>query len=320
VEGISPEVYDRFMHPLRKHQVFPRILSLLELDKQYGKVHITTPIHKANLKEIPAIRDYFRGRTFRRPAFNRLENRSWDEGPWNELSLAPLGGHCPPEQMMHCFFVDWDGAVLACCSDFSKSNKVGDLREESIAEVLANKARSEMLEVFRTKQWCQKDACSRCRCDDNRTTQSIVRSLLLPGEKREQNIPPRAFFSVPMTRRYPEGNIHIDQEVGDGIVIYGPYQCLPPGRYRVVHFVNVLNTFENSARLTIDVNVGYTQCLKSQEIEISEIGPLEIFVDFEIREDLLASLDHDQAWSSFEFRIAKSCVEFVHKDLCLCFR
>src|SRR5215472_3616457 len=131
---------------------------------------------------------------------------------------------------------------LACCSDFSKSNKVGDLRKESIAEALANKARAEMLEVFRTKQWCQKDACSRCRWDDNRTIQSIVRTLLLPGESRERNIPARAFFGVPMTKRDPEGNIHVDRQVGDGIVIYGPYQCVPPGRYRIVHFMNVIKT------------------------------------------------------------------------------
>jgi radical SAM protein with 4Fe4S-binding SPASM domain len=174
VEGISPEVYDRFMDPLTIDRVLPRIHSLLELDKEYGKVHITTPVHKGNLKDIPAIRDYFRDRVVRRPAFTRLENRSWDEGPWNELSLAPVGGHCRPEHLLREFFVDWDGVVLACCSDFWKSNRLGDLRKESIAEVVANRATSDMIEVFRTKQWCQKDACSRCRWDDNTTIQSIV--------------------------------------------------------------------------------------------------------------------------------------------------
>jgi radical SAM protein with 4Fe4S-binding SPASM domain len=317
VEAISAEVYNRFMDPLKIDHVLLKILSLLELDRQYGKVHITTPVNKGNLGHIVELNEYFRGRAVRRPAFTRIGNRSWDGGPWNELSLAPMAGHCTPDHLQNQLIIDWDGVVLPCCPDFSKSNPRGDLKTASIAEVLQTRARLEMMEVFRTKQWSQREACRRCRWDSDDAVQRNVQDLVLDSESPIQHLPPRAFFSVVPTRRGADGHIEVGQEVNDGVVIYGPYQAIPAGRYRIEHTVEVLRTHRSDAKLIIDINVGYEQCLKAKTFEGLEPGPKTLYLNFELDHSFLMSLTHNAAWSSFEFRIAKFGVDFVHKGATL---
>ncbi len=85
------------MHPLKADRVFPKILSLLNSDKS-NKVHITTPVHKGNLGEIPNIRRYFEAHGAGDPHFTHIGNRSWEAGPWSELALAPVGGYCYPDE------------------------------------------------------------------------------------------------------------------------------------------------------------------------------------------------------------------------------
>src|SRR5439155_4770047 len=137
VEGVSSEVYNRFMHPLKADRVFPKIISLLSID-QGKKVHITTPVHKGNLAEVANIHKYFEGYGAGEPHFTQIGNRSWEGGPWSQLALAPVGNWCTPDAL-RTLVIDWDGAVLGCCLDFSKANRLGDLTKQSIREVMNSK-------------------------------------------------------------------------------------------------------------------------------------------------------------------------------------
>jgi sulfatase maturation enzyme AslB (radical SAM superfamily) len=313
VESVSSEIYDRFMHPLKIDRVLPRIMSLLELDKQYGKVHITTPVHKENLAEIGEIYRHFTKHTFRRPAFTRIGNRSWDDGPWGDLSIAPIGGYCRPETLNYFFFVDRDGGVLPCCSDFSKSNRLGNLHTQTIAEVLGGPEVSAMTAVFQKKRWSERAGCNRCRYDDDTTIQRLIQPAILDQPAEIKHLPARAFLSVATAKHHADGSTQIDDNVDDGIVIYGPYQALPAGRYRVSHRVAVTDVAEGGGILTVDANVNYRSCLARTDIAITDPGDRELSIEFEIDSTALNELALNHAWSSFEFRIAKSGVSFVHR-------
>jgi radical SAM protein with 4Fe4S-binding SPASM domain len=298
VEGISPEVYDRFMHPLKAERVFPKIVSLLSVAKD-KQVHITTPVHKGNLAELPAIGKYFKGYGAGEPHFTQISNRSWEDGPWSQLSLLPVGGFCSPDNLK-TFVVDWDGAVLGCCQDFSKSAQLGDLTQQSVTEVLNGKAWLELFEIHRTKNWCHKEACRHCRTDHYDSVQKMIEPLLAPGGDRSQRFSAKSFHVSPGVLRSAEGEIHVGKDVADGIVVYGPYQRLSPGRYRVSHFFDITNISSGTAYIELDIARDGIERTAHKRLPRPKTGPLEIDLDFEAD------------GSVTEFRIAKAGIEFVH--------
>jgi radical SAM protein with 4Fe4S-binding SPASM domain len=298
VEAISPEIYDRLMAPLKAGRVFPKIISLLSLDKE-KKIHITTPVHRANLSEITKIRAYFEAYGAREPTFTQIGNRSWEGGPWSELSLLPVGGFCFPEDL-RTFVIDWDGAVLGCCLDFSKSAQLGDLTKESVSEVLNGKAWLEMFEIHRTKNWSQKEACSRCRTDKYDDVQTLVQSQLAPGN-RAQRFSAETFHVSAGVTRVGEDSIHVGKETPDGIVVYGPYRSLAPGRYRVNHFLEVIGLASSEDRIELDIVRNGVHRTASRSFPIKKDGSLELDLEFE------------NDGSVLEFRVAKVGVEFVHR-------
>jgi radical SAM protein with 4Fe4S-binding SPASM domain len=298
VEAVSPEVYNRFMHPLRADRVFPKIVSLLSIDKN-SKVHITTPAHKGNLAEIPNIRAYFKRFSAREPHFTQIGNRSWEGGPWSRLSLAPVGGWCAPSSL-RTFVIDWDGAVLACCRDFSKSAKLGDLTTQTIREVLNGQPWLNMVDIHRTKSWTRREGCARCRGDSYDATQTIIQPLLALSD-RAQSFAASDFKTVPGVLQQAEGKTSVAKEIPDGVVVYGPYRRLAPGHYRVSHFVEVTKVGTSKASMELDIVKDGVEQIAVRNFPIATVGPVEL--DLEFRADGAVT----------EFRVAKKDLDFVHK-------
>jgi radical SAM protein with 4Fe4S-binding SPASM domain len=299
VEAIDPEIYDRFMHPLKSARVFPKIISLLRMDKG-RRVHITSPVHRGNLGELARIRAYFEAYGAPEPQFSQIGNRSWEGGPWRELSLLPVGGLCAPRELEN-FVVDWDGTVVACCLDFSKSLRLGDLTKQSVSEVLNSEAWNEMFEIHRTKNWCQKEACSHCRADNYDAVNALVQTRLKSGN-RGQRFTGQAFRIADGVTRIEEENIHVGKEAVDGIVIYGPFRRFGAlGRYRVNHFIEVTDRTSLQDHIDLDVVSGFQQQIASRRFPITRRGSVELYLEFE------------NDGSSLEFRVGKAGVEFVHR-------
>jgi radical SAM protein with 4Fe4S-binding SPASM domain len=301
VEAISPEIYNHLMHPLKADRVFPKIVSLLNATNRKN-VHITTPVHKGNLAEISAIRTYFEAYGAAEPHFTQVGNRSWEGGPWRQMSLLPVGGFCFPDDLK-TFVIDWDGAVLGCCLDFSKSAQLGDLTKESVAEVLNGRAWLDMFETHRTKNWCQKEACRHCRTDQYDGVQAMVQPLLAASGKARR-FQAGAFQIAPGVVRAEE-EIRVDAAAADGIVIYGPYRRLDPGRYRVRHFFEVTAVGRKGSRIELDVAANCTQRLAGATQPIDKLGALSVDLEF----------DSDGAVT--EFRVGKVGAEFIHRGALL---
>src|SRR5262249_28420140 len=272
------EIYNRFMHPLKAERVFPKIISLLSIDRG-KKVHITTPVHKGNLAEVGDIQKFFEGYGARQPHFTQIGNRSWEEGPWNQLALAPVGNWCTPDAL-RTLVIDWDGAVLGCCLDFSKSARLGNLTKQSIREVMNSKPWLEMFDIHRTKSWSQKEACSRCRSDLCETTETIVQPFRDTGT-RTQHFTGEVFSVVAGVTRDAAGKICVGEQAPDGLVIYGPYRRLAPGHYRVGHFLEVTKVRRRKASIDIDIVVDGARRIDIKHYPISKQGGLELDLEFE---------------------------------------
>jgi radical SAM protein with 4Fe4S-binding SPASM domain len=299
VEAITSDIYDRFMDPLKSERVFPRIISLLQMDKG-RKVHVTTPVHRGNLAELSRIRAYFEAYGAQEPQFTQIGNRSWEAGPWNELSLLPVGGFCFPKEL-ETFVVDWDGTVVACCLDFSKSLRLGDLTKQSVSEVLNGEAWNEMFEIHRTKNWCRKEACSRCRTDNYDDVHALVQARLKSGNWG-QRFSGQAFRIGDGATHGEEESIHVGKEAVDGIVVYGPYRRLAiPGRYRVNHFIQVTDIASPKDHIDLDIVSNGLQQIAYRRFPMTQRGSFELDLEFQNDGSIL------------EFRVAKSGVEFVHR-------
>jgi radical SAM protein with 4Fe4S-binding SPASM domain len=298
VEAINPDIYNRLMRPLTADRVFPKIISLLQSDSE-KKVHITTPVHRGNLAEIGKIRAYFAGHGAGEPHFTQIGNRSWEGGPWAELSLLPIGGFCFPDDL-RTFVIDWDGAVLACCLDFSKSAQLGQLTKQSISEVLNSKPWHEMFEIHRTKNWAQKEACSRCRTDKYDDVLKLIQPLVGPAHGAHR-FAATAFRTVTGVTRVGEDSIEVAREAADGIVIYGPYRRLDPGHYRVSHLIDVKGPVKKDDCIGLDIVNDGRNRTAIQNFPVLKCGPIELNLEFE------------SDGSIMEFRIAKYGVGFAYR-------
>ena len=68
------------------------------------------------------------------------------------------------------------------------------------------------------------------------------------------------------------GKICVGEQAADGLVIYGPYQRLAPGRYRVGHFLEVSKVRSHKASIEIDIVVGGVRRIAIKHHPISRHG------------------------------------------------
>ncbi len=244
VESVSPEVYNRIMDPLKAERVFPRIISLIKLAQKKGRnnITLTAPIHKENMLDADRIRQFFEPAGNFGLDFTPISNRAWDAGPFFKMSLAPVGVACRPTQILDQLIIDWDGAVLPCCFDFSKSMILGNFNESTIDQVFATQGWQDMFETFRRGEWSRKPACAQCRSDDGFTVGSMVTNLTNSARNKVLSFEAKSFSVTASGKRDIDGAISTLPQSTDGCVVYGPYIRLRPGRYKVYFSVSVLCT------------------------------------------------------------------------------
>jgi tetratricopeptide (TPR) repeat protein/MoaA/NifB/PqqE/SkfB family radical SAM enzyme len=303
VEAMTPEVYDRLMHPLKSDRVIPKINQIIEALRLRGRnnVNITTPVHKDNLAEVCNIADYARDNGAN-PMFTGFTSRAWEGGQYPKLSIAPAGAFCRPSALLNSLFIDYDGLVLPCCFDFSKSMPLGDLNRQTLNEIFVSEAWESMFGTFKRGEWSAVDACSRCRADDAGTTAELVNGLTCDSERTLRRFPAISFKSSASTWRNPSGAIVADEDAPDGILVYGPYVGAAPGRYRVYHDVQVLRA-SGPCALELDVCVDYGNPIAQKRIELSAENDFEAVIEFEHAKD-----------APLEFRVHKrGNMSFEHK-------
>jgi hypothetical protein len=125
-------------------------------------------------------------------------------------------------------------------------------------------------------------------------------ATLLGVGDQAQHLSGHAFNVVPGVTRDAAGSICVGEKTPDGIVIYGPYRRLDPGRFRVRHFLEVIKVGTRKASIETDIVVDGLRPIAVKHYPISSQDALELDLEFE------------SDGSVTEFRVAKVGVEFVH--------
>ena len=162
IESLDPKTYNRLMAPLRLNRVLPKCLALVE--DFAGKLFVSVPISRANYLEKDAIESFFLDRGAGHVQFAPLMNRSSNNPMFAELAFSPLAMTCR-SSLLADVIVDWEGDVFACCQDFAKEMKVGDLSQQSLREMLASVERKKLGEMLDAGRWSELPTCSKCQYD-----------------------------------------------------------------------------------------------------------------------------------------------------------
>lgn len=149
VEAVNPRRYNKLMAPLRSEEVLPRIDEIVALDP--SKVLITTPIHQANIAEARGIVERWAscGAEVR---FSQLQTRVTDKTGARRVALAPVPGFWSTD-LLDILVVDWDGQVLLTCDDFLRRQPLGDLKHQTVAEIMAGSVRRAAFEDISHYRW-----------------------------------------------------------------------------------------------------------------------------------------------------------------------
>jgi radical SAM protein with 4Fe4S-binding SPASM domain len=162
-ESIDPATYDELMQPLRAERVFPKFEQMIKTFP--GKLDVAVPVSRRNVGEVAAIRDYFLSRGARSVNFAPLMSRSAEDRTiFNQLALAPHRIRCFAN-VADDLIVDCDGTVVQCCQDFQRLEPIGDLRRESLVDVLGNLQRERFRRQMQQGAHDERTACTRCFAD-----------------------------------------------------------------------------------------------------------------------------------------------------------
>jgi len=161
-ESLQEERYNQLMAPLRLKNVlskFERILSTFQ------DVQVSVPVTRVNRDEISDIAAWFYARGAKSVHFDPLASRcAEDTTVFDALALDPQQIACTPD-ILDSLIIDCDGTALACCQDFQRIQRLGDLMSGTLADALDDPRRAEM--GRKLAEGCHSDiaTCQRCRGD-----------------------------------------------------------------------------------------------------------------------------------------------------------
>jgi radical SAM protein with 4Fe4S-binding SPASM domain len=162
IESLDPEKYNTLMAPLKLKSVLPKVEKMVAMGGD--KVSLVIPIHKKNVDEYPELRAWWQslggGTIVPLPFTNRGALRE----EILEYHLFAEPGICR-QRVAFDFIIDWDGEVLSCCQDFSKKSGIGDLREQTVAEVVFSKKRRDLFDDLKNQRWGKLEMCRNCLFD-----------------------------------------------------------------------------------------------------------------------------------------------------------
>lgn len=286
IEAATPIDYNKLMVPLKAEDVFPIVDEIIHVAPLH--VSITTPLHRGNCHEASAIRHRW-GRHGIDIRFSALQTRVTDFTMAKRSTLAPTPGFWKVD-LIDILVIDWDGTVLATCDDFLRRQPIGDLKSQSLADVLNGSARRQAFEALRTYRWKDLPSIYDAIVDDKRAVESFSNAGISD---------PPLFELTPDRFQHAEGanrelGIIKISHTGDAqkISVFGPYINLPAGRY-IARFKGTAKPNSRMAILFEAVSNFGARQLGTVQREGVELENLDVALEFL----------HERPEESLEFRI-----------------
>ncbi|WCT74327.1 tetratricopeptide repeat protein [Sphingomonas naphthae] len=162
-ESIVPETFNHLMAPLRHERVIVKYEMIMA---QFpGRVHASIPVSRANLDEVQQTKKWFEDRGAANVIIVPLMSRcATDLRLFNQISISPEINRCGPSALED-LAIDCDGLMLACCQDFRRTEPIGNLKTQSLREVIYGEVRRDRMRAFEEGQHDTFDSCSKCYGD-----------------------------------------------------------------------------------------------------------------------------------------------------------
>ena len=203
-------------------------------------------------------------------------------------------------------FIDFDGLVLPCCFDFSRSLPLGNLSTQTFQQVFEGEPWRDIYDTFRRGEWSSKGACSRCRADHPEAVAGIARSLTGSMQGKLISLSGFVFSLTDHATRDAQGVISGSVESPDGMAIFGPYTQLAAGRYRAYHHIDVTEC-EGEGALELDACVEFGRQIAARRVDVCEVGNCDAGLDFELASD-----------AAIELRVVKQgAIGYAHRGATL---
>ena len=171
LESLIPETYDRIMAPLKLARVKPQIERIVAIMGE--RASLSFPVHRDNVAETPAIEAWWRGLGGGEIWHQTFSNRLTLSREVLDLHLAPVTGACT-QDIAYDLPIDWDGALVTCCSDFAKRSNLGSLATATLPELIRDERRRLFLQMLKNRDWQRATVCRTCLFDDPAATREAV--------------------------------------------------------------------------------------------------------------------------------------------------
>lgn len=132
IHGTDKAMYESIMKGLDYNVVISNVMSAL---RSGARVNVTMVSTKANVDSWGIFKDYWTHKGAKVERY-RLSNRcgGMSNTKFDALSFAPTKGNCD-KSILNDLIVDWNGDILMCCQDFSKTYTLGNITTDSLREI-----------------------------------------------------------------------------------------------------------------------------------------------------------------------------------------
>jgi len=188
VDTINSDVYPEIRRGGRWDEVVGKIRSFLDLSKGHEiRVEIQKMVSLKTAQE--SIRDF---ETFfaidRYPQATIIEKTCEGLDTTDATDLHEEYYGCFQGYPFRWFVVLSDGRVTHCCYDWDGSQSIGDMKTQTVAEILASDRISELMEAFKARDFETLPRCGECYKNTSGKA-AVVDQLTRIGHKLDQVLP-----------------------------------------------------------------------------------------------------------------------------------
>jgi radical SAM protein with 4Fe4S-binding SPASM domain len=173
IESLDPDTYNDLMRPLKLPKTQSTVMKMVGIGGL--KTTLAVPLHKRNIGEYHELSEWWRSIGGGSVVALPFSNRGSFASEILNLHLFPMSGICR-QTVAFSLIVDCDGEVLSCCQDFPKKSGIGDLRRQSVREVIYSEQRKKLFTMLKNQQWAGIEMCRTCLWDETVSVANAVRS------------------------------------------------------------------------------------------------------------------------------------------------
>jgi MoaA/NifB/PqqE/SkfB family radical SAM enzyme len=188
VDTINPDVYPLVRRGGKFDQVVHNIRTFLEVSKGHDiRVEIQRMISLHTAREsVREFEEFFNLDEYPQACVIEKTCEGMDTSEATEFHQAYHG--CFQGYPFRWFIVLADGSVTHCCYDYDGAQPIGDMKNQTVQEILASDTVTRYMQAFKDKDWQTLPRCGQCYRESSGTA-VVVDKLTRLGHKLDRVLP-----------------------------------------------------------------------------------------------------------------------------------